>query len=440
MTGGRRAAGEQHDPGGPRPWWRCGGQPAAAACLAIVVFLVVALTTNEYGLTIDEGIYLSGAQRAGEWLALLVTAPSEAASTQAVSEYWPAVLEHGPAAIKDMQPGAVKLAAGLCSLLLGSWLGPLGAARAGTACFAALGCVVAYLFAGRLWGRAVGLYAAGALITVPEVFAHTHLCALDVPVMATTFAAAWLGYEAVRRDSWGWAAACGALWGLALGCKISALFVPVYLLPWAFLVHRRAALKLLIAGAVLGPLTFIASWPWLWHETGARLADYLRFHLQHYPVQVTYLGRVCSYAPWHYPAVMTTFRTPPVTLLLALVGVRLAASRRRRRGEGPNAQHPALSDSRAPTREQPEIAGVARSPYPTLAGTALAAAFIGEAGLDAEFGRWVRTGEVRDGGQAGLPAPDRGVVGGAECEASGPVGEGEGQRGMNPRPTTAGGG
>jgi hypothetical protein len=63
--------------------------------------------------------------------------------------------------------------------------------------------------------------------------------------------------------------------------------------------------------------------------------------------------------------------------------------------EGPNAQHPALSDSRAPTREQPEIAGVARSPYPTLAGTALAAAFIGEAGLDAEFGRWVRTGEVR---------------------------------------------
>jgi len=108
--------------------------------------------------------------------------------------------------------------------------------------------------------------------------------------------------------------------------------------------------------------------------------------------------------------------------------------------EGPNAQHPALSDSRAPTREQPEIAGVARSPYPTLAGTALAAAFIGEAGLDAEFGRWVRTGEVRDGGQAGLPAPDRGVVGGAECEASGPVGEGEGQRGMNPRPTTAGGG
>ena len=88
--------------------------------------------------------------------------------------------------------------------------------------------------------------------------------------------------------------------------------------------------------------------------------------------------------------------------------------------EGPNAQHPAQAGSRAPTgeegsreaefaptreegsreaefaptREEPAVATAARWLYPTLAGATLAAAFIGEAGLDAEFGRFVRTGQV----------------------------------------------
>jgi hypothetical protein len=103
--------------------------------------------------------------------------------------------------------------------------------------------------------------------------------------------------------------------------KANGLLVPLVVLPWALVYRRRAFLPLLLSLAVLGPLVMIATWPWLWHDTLPGLLRYVAFFGKHYPVAVTYFGRVYNVAPWHFPLVMTLITTPPLTLLLALVGL-----------------------------------------------------------------------------------------------------------------------
>ncbi len=315
---------------GPR---REGGEtparPGRAELFAILVpallFMAVLgllMSSNAmYGLTYDEPIYQSKALQALEWLSLAVTAPSLAVSPEAIERYWKAT---------DQHPGFYKLLVAASAVTLGRLVPPGEATRTGTNLLCALCCVVLYLFVSRLWGRAAGLYAVGALLAMPHVFAACHLAALDAPIMALTLIvlvasrrAAVLADGRPRpsdRRAWGLAVLAAVLWGLALGTKLNAFFLPFVVFPWVFVFARRAFWRLGLCYLVLGPLTFLATWPWLWHDTAARFSEYFRFHLRHWEIGVTYFGENTTLAPWHYPLVMTLITVPPVTLVLALAG------------------------------------------------------------------------------------------------------------------------
>ena len=352
--------------------------------LAMVIFaltlVLLMATDSQYGITYDEPIYQSKSLVALEWLKLFVTSPSLAASPAGIARYWQA---------KDQHPGFPKLVNALSAVTLGKLLPADAALRTGTNLLCAVCFAVLYLFVAGIWGRAAGLYAVGALLLMPRVFAHCHLAALDAPVMAMTFltlVASWRaclpglaspsgepsgdvqvtcrsalqsatkgptghqdlagipngrqralesapteGSRSVGNNSasWPWLLLAGALWGLALSTKLNAFFVPLAVFPWALVFARRQALKLAVGFAVLGPLLFLATWPWLWHETWPRFLEYFQFHFRHWEISVMYFGRIHDVAPWHYPLVMTVITTPPVTLLLAVVGF---GSRRRRAG------------------------------------------------------------------------------------------------------------
>ena len=294
----------------------------AGAIFALSLALLIP-TNSPYGTTYDEPIYQSKAVQALEWLRLAVTGPSLALTPAAIERYWHA---------KDQHPGFVKLLSGVAGVTLGRLAPPGEAMRTGTNLLAALCFAALYLFTAGLWGRAAGVYAVGALLLMPRVFAHAHLAALDAPVMAMTFlvlAASWracVAHERPRR-AWAWALAAGALWGLALSTKLNAFFVPFVVFPWALVFARGSLGRLAVGFAALGPLVFLATWPWLWHDTWSRFGDYFHFHFRHWEIAVTYLGNTYAVAPWHYPLVMTAITTPPVTLALALVG--LAAVRLR---------------------------------------------------------------------------------------------------------------
>jgi hypothetical protein len=279
--------------------------------VALVMLLILALTAHHYGLGYDEPVYMSRAQDAGRWLSLLARAPGQALGEVAITKYWHA---------RDQQPGFVKLLAAVATPV-GAWLLPvLGALRAGTLVLVAALAASLYLFVGSVWGRVEALAAVAALFTMPRVFAHSHLLALDAPVMAATFITLHLLFLTARDRGWRWAALAGMVWGIALSCKVNGFFVPVIALPWMLLCARDALLPALICGATLGPATFLLSWPWLWHDTWARLLEYLQFHFKHWQIEVTYFGRKYAPAPWHYPIVMSAITIPPATMGAALVG------------------------------------------------------------------------------------------------------------------------
>ncbi|MBM3500569.1 MAG: hypothetical protein FJX74_18085, partial [Armatimonadetes bacterium] len=302
--------------------------------IALGAVLLVAATINHYGLTYDEGWYLSRSQRARDWGARLLAEPGRALSDEGLRRYWAAESQANGRVLQEQQPGAVKLVCGWLGHPLGRALGVVFPERAGTALFLG-GCLAAlYVFVGGVWGRAAGAFAVGALLLMPRVFAHAHLCALDVPVMSMMLVTVALMFAAVRRNSLPLAALSGLAWGVALGCKINALFVPFILGAWVLLFHRGFAVRAAVCLTLGGGFGFLGTWPWLWHHTGSRLAEYLAFHLQHYPVAVSYFGRVSAHQPWHYPPVMTAITTPPVTLALALGGIGLAGWVLRHRNGG----------------------------------------------------------------------------------------------------------
>lgn len=286
------------------------GLEALAIFAAVVV--VLATTAHSYGLGYDEPVYMSRMQEAAAWLRMLSIDVGQAVGDEGIRRFWDAR--------NEQQPGFLKLWGAVATPPAAGALPTLAALRFGTHLLVGAACATLYLLVSSLWGRLEGVAAVGALATLPRTFAHSHLFALDAPVMAATFISLVLFYEAARHRSWGWAAAGSAVWGVALSIKVNALFVPLIVLPWLALYARDALVPALVCGATVGPLSFIATWPWLWHDTIARLGAYLAFHARHWQISVTYFGERYAPAPWHYPIVMTAITTPLVTLVAALAG------------------------------------------------------------------------------------------------------------------------
>lgn len=304
--------------------------------LAVLTLALLLGTAGDYGLTYDEPVYLSRSVRVGEWLGLLGQAPGEALSRVAINHYW------DPSG--DEQAGLTKLIAWPAAQAASLVAGPLAAIRAGTALVVSLliGCL--YVFVARLWGRLEGLYAALGLLAMPRVFADCHLMALDAPVMAWSGLAIMAACLAAihgpqqRRRCWLWVALLGLAFGAAIATKVNGWFIPFIVLPWLFCVRRRVFWAGLVSMALLGPLVFIGSWPWLWYDTIPRIGRYLSFFGKHYPVSVEYFGQVYAVAPWHFALVMLLITTPVVVLVLAGVGVaglrRTAVGPSEQRGDG----------------------------------------------------------------------------------------------------------
>jgi len=320
--------------------------------LSLCTLVLLLMTAGDYGLTYDEPVYSSRAMRAGEWLGLVFTAPSIAFERGTIDRLWDAT--------GDEQAGLMKLIAWPASLLASPFVPALAAVRAATA-FVVAGFVgLMFTFLANVRGRLEALFACLGLVFLPRVFADMHLLTMDAPVMAFSMLAVMAGWLASRHEGgerrgggeasppgplslqergrttsspsglpssqemgshWLWIAMLGLSFGAAIACKANGWFVPVIVLPWLIVYRRRAFLPVMISMAVLGPLVFIATWPWLWFDTVARMARYFSFFVKHYPVGVEYFGHVYNNAPWHYALVMLAVTTPVVVLGLAAVGV-----------------------------------------------------------------------------------------------------------------------
>jgi 4-amino-4-deoxy-L-arabinose transferase-like glycosyltransferase len=201
-----------------------------------------------------------------------------------------------------------------------------------------------YLFGARAWSRRAGLVAAVLLGLMPHVFFHAHLACFDVPMMSIWILCVYVHWRAQDTRSIGWTLAVGLVFGLALETKHNAWLLPFALGSHALFVQRREILRALRAGrvsipaslvsmAVIGPIVFLALWPYLWNDTLSRVQWYVEFHLNHEYYNIEYLGR--NYfgppSPKSYVPVMILATVPAVTLVLFAIGAieRGAAGARR---------------------------------------------------------------------------------------------------------------
>lgn len=307
------------------------------AAIVAVYFVCLAASHTRYGLTDDDDFYVPAGIAYVDWIGKLVTFDRTAWSRKGIDAAFTVNHEHPPVA---------KYVFGASRYVFG-FLGPTDGARMGTVLFSTMIAALLMLMAIRHFGPSRGLFAGGLsvafLLTLPRFGFHSHAATLDVPVAAMYLASAALALAAER--SRGAAIACGVVFGLACATKLNAPFLVVPYLVFAVLVRRgtsRAAVAApgsgrtfslpplplaLFSMAIIGPLVFVASWPWLWTDTFQRIGEYVGFHLNHYGIFFLYFGRIYSkgpFAPWHSMFTMAAITVPLAISALAIAGIAFA--------------------------------------------------------------------------------------------------------------------
>ena len=257
----------------------------------VVISLIVALslvtlvpTLHQIGLTFDEPTYFDLSRSYMKWLSELKNSwlqgnLAEPFDQPMIDYYWRST---------DAHPPLGKLLSGITHELFKNQIGEIAGFRLSAVLFFSVLLIFLYLFLLRVCNRTAAIFACLALISMPRVWGHAHIAALDVPtstLWVVFFYSFWRG-----TGNRTWSIVAGILFGLGLLTKITFAFALVPLLVWGMIFCRKSITSNIIANGTISPLLFFLGWPWLWYDTWARLAAYLSFHLKHYPVPVLYLG------------------------------------------------------------------------------------------------------------------------------------------------------
>lgn len=194
--------------------------------------------------------------------------------------------------------------------------------------------VVFLLGAGLSLGA--GLAAAGMTLFAERLFFDAQLACFDAPIAAMWVFVVYAWWRS--RESRRWGVVAGVVFGLALATKHNAFFIPPVLIGVSLVVDRKELLAAvrerrlprgsafprgLLWMALVGPLVYLACWPWLWFSTVPRFREYVAFHVNHVYYNFEFLGRNYNKPPFprSFVFVMTLVTLPTTTLVLAVGGL-----------------------------------------------------------------------------------------------------------------------
>ncbi len=192
--------------------------------LFVGAFVVLLATEQPVGFTRDESVYFHAAESHARWFQLLVSSPTEAVKDAAIARHFEFNREH-PALMKNLF--------GLSFVLLHEKLGllrPAAAFRVPAFLFAAWMLPLLYGLTRRFFGRGASVFAAVSFLLVPRQFFHSHMACFDVPIAAMWLLTVYCFVEALEKPRW-WLYT-GLAFGLALGAKHNAYFIPAALVPF----------------------------------------------------------------------------------------------------------------------------------------------------------------------------------------------------------------
>ena len=198
------------------------------------------------------------------------------------------------------------------------------------------GALAASLLAYRLLrSRWLALFALLVFVLHPRVYAHSFFNSKDVPFLAMFMIALYLVHRAFRRDRPGAFAACGAAVGVLTNLRIMGLllFAAVLALRALDLVQADgwAARRRVLAGTgvfvLASALTLYALSPWLWTDPFALTDAFATLSRHPYRPAMLFQGETIRWPeiPAHYLPTWIAITTPPVVLMLSLVGAAAVA-------------------------------------------------------------------------------------------------------------------
>ena len=295
-----------------------------AAFLFVIAFFSVILTApGDYGLSWDEAYYYKPSRNAAAWLYRSLFTATTTLSENEIYNSWEEIRE---------LPAVVKVALGSGILFFEGYIDKLTAMRIPSAAAYALTLLLLYIFMLEKFGRSAALFTSLGYGMMPRIFGHAHIAASESITVLVTLVVV-ICFLRGLKNPW-WSVVTGIVFGLALNTRITCYFLPLILLPWAHIFHRRKYINNFFAMVFLSPIVLVITWPWLWHDPARKILEYLYFFVSHQYTAVYYFGQKYNYgatlAPWHYPLVMTIFTLPPVVFLMSLPGTALALLRIRK--------------------------------------------------------------------------------------------------------------
>lgn len=334
-----------------------------ATLLALSTLALLVITLDDYGMAWDEGFTVEREERLQEWFGRVVGGVS--GENRAWSPYL-SKLDRRSAYLRDAGPAADSPWSReslrfywqfareepnghppfYALLGLAGWavshhvLPPLESYRLGPAVLFSMTIGVLYLVMAGHYGTMPALMAVIGLLTMPRVFAHAHLASYDVPTLCLWFlaTAAFLRAAAPPEECpgrrWPWTIAFGVAWGCAAGTKLTGWFIPVPLVVWALLYRDWRAARALVLGGVVAAVVLYAMVPTWWAAPVEGLRAFFVSNLgrqQLKPIPTIFFGHLYLFSlPWYNTLVLTAILVPPLTLVLALLGVGRALAGRLR--------------------------------------------------------------------------------------------------------------
>ena len=292
----------------------CRNNLLVTLAIFLFAFVVLFITDKDISITWDEPAYMTAGESYAAWFGQLVQDPGYALSAEGIETYWKPNHEHPP---------LDKIWSGLVWSAVRSVLPDLTAHRLGNIILNSLLFALLYLLVQDVYGWWVGVLASAFLFSMPRVFFHAHLSALDVAAVSMIMAVVLLFWKTRQNRSWWVDIALGVVWGLAVATKVNAVFTYFVLLIWilAFQRQRLMARRLLVMGVLAIPIFFL-SWPWLSHDTLDRVWTYILFiTVDHWEIGQWYFNQFYMPPPWHFPFVITAVVVPITLFTLFFVGV-----------------------------------------------------------------------------------------------------------------------
>ncbi|HWO42213.1 MAG TPA: glycosyltransferase family 39 protein [Candidatus Eisenbacteria bacterium] len=297
----------------------------AAAGVFLASFLLIAATVDDYGIAWDEPAYFHAADLHIAWIAAFARnvargEPRLSLNDQAIRDAWRWNPYHVP------HPPFSRIISGFTRTLTSRWLDKFTGYRLAPALFFAALVTVMFLWMAELFGKPTAWFSALSLIAVPNLFGFAHIAVTDLPLASLWFLTTFCFWKGL--NDWRWSVACGILWGLALATKFPALLIPVPLLFWAHIFHRKSYANNVFALLFIAPSVMVATQPYLWHQTGLHLLEFLYEGLSrgyrpetNFPIYFFGQHLYTHQLPWYYPFFLVGVTTPEPLLLLALVAI-----------------------------------------------------------------------------------------------------------------------